>query len=151
MNLERFAPALAALALAAGTAAAAPGLLPGKKPDFLPVDEAFAIQPLERRDGTLRVSWRIAKDYYLYRDRLSFALREPRGATLGTPALPQSEPYEDEHFGSTQVYRGTLVVALPLATAANGPVSLTVGYQGCADAGLCYPPQTRTLELEAAR
>jgi thioredoxin:protein disulfide reductase len=148
MNTRRLAPLLAGLALVAGTAAAAPGLLPGKKPDFLPVDEAFEIQPLELRDGTLRVSWRIAKDYYLYRDRLSFALRQPSGAALGTPALPPSEPYEDEHFGATQVYRGTLVVPLPLAAGAKGRVVLTVGYQGCADAGLCYPPQTRTLELE---
>jgi thiol:disulfide interchange protein DsbD len=117
-----------------------------KRPEFLPVDQAFELQPLVRKaDGSLEVSWRIAKDYYLYRDRLKFA---PDAALkLGAPALPASLPYEDEHFGTVQVYRDRLVVQLPVAQAAKG-AKVAVTYQGCADAGLCYPPQTRTLELE---
>jgi thiol:disulfide interchange protein DsbD len=117
-----------------------------KRPEFLPVDEAFELQPLVRTaDGALEVSWRIAKDYYLYRDRLKFT---PGAALeLGKPALPASLPYQDEHFGTVQVYRDRLAVQLPAARAAKG-ARLTVTYQGCADAGLCYPPQTRTLELE---
>jgi thiol:disulfide interchange protein DsbD len=126
--------------------AAADGLLPKKKQDFLPVDEAFELQPLEVRDGALEVSWRIAQDYYLYRDRLKFTLAQPAGTTLGTPVLPASEKYHDEHFGTVEVFRHTLRAKLPLAAAAAGPYKLTVVYQGCADAGLCYPPQTRTLE-----
>ena len=118
-----------------------------KKPEFLPVDEAFELQPLVRKDdGTLEVSWRITKDYYLYRDRLKFTAAAPAALKLGKPALPASLPYEDEHFGTTQVYRDKLVVTLPAAGASAGAVSLKVVYQGCADAGLCYPPQTRTLE-----
>lgn len=144
MNLSRsFAIALLALAL---PAAAADGILPKKKAEFLPVDEAFELQPLELRDGRLEVSWRIAKDYYLYRDRLKFTLTQPAGTPLGAPVLPASEKYHDEHFGAVDVYRGALRATLPLAAATTGPVKLTVVYQGCADAGLCYPPQTRTLE-----
>ena len=55
-------------------------------------------------------------------------------------------PHEDEHFGTVQVYRDRLVVQLPFTKDAKGAVSIKVVYQGCADAGLCYPPQTRTLE-----
>jgi thiol:disulfide interchange protein len=130
--------------------AASAGIAPKKdagQPEFLPVDQAFEIQPLESRGGKLEVSWRIAKDYYLYRDRLKFTLVAPDGAKLGSPVLPPGEKHEDEHFGTVEVYRGDLHAALPLSGAKSGPYKVTVVYQGCADAGLCYPPQTRTLEL----
>ena len=133
--------------VACSTAFADGGLLGKKKPEFLPVDLAFDLQPLVRKDdGTLEVSWRIAKDYYLYRDRLKFTAAAPASLKLGKPVLPASLPYEDEHFGTMQIYRDKVVVQLPSSTEAKGAVSLTVVYQGCADAGLCYPPQTRTLE-----
>jgi thioredoxin:protein disulfide reductase len=131
------------------SASAADGLLPkkGGAPEFLPVDQAFEVQPLVwKGDGLLEVSWRIAKDYYLYRDRLEFTAAAPASLKLGAPVLPTSEPYHDEHFGTMQVYRDKLVVQVPFDKNAKGPISLTVGYQGCANAGLCYPPQTRTLE-----
>lgn len=120
-----------------------------KKPEFLPVDEAFELQPLVwKDDGTLEVSWRIAKDYYLYRDRTRVTAAAP--FKLGKPVLPPSLPYEDEHFGTTQVYRDKLVVKVPIEVTPYAPegkgIRVSVVYQGCADAGLCYPPQTRTLE-----
>jgi len=133
--------------LAFSTVLAAGDLLGRKKAEFLPVDQAFELQPLVRKDdSTLEVSWRIAKDYYLYRDRLKFTAGAPASLKLGKPVLPASLPYEDEHFGTTQIYREKLVVQLPFSNEAKGAVSLTVVYQGCADGGLCYPPQTRTLE-----
>ena len=139
-------PACAGMTLLAFTAAPAADPFSKKDPEFLPVDQAFELQPLVwKDDGTLEVSWRIARDYYLYRDRLKFTAVEP--ATLGgKPALPPSLPYEDEHFGTVQVYRDRLAVRLPLS--ATKGARLTVVYQGCADAGLCYPPQTRTLALD---
>ena len=146
LKLKNWIPACAGMTLVAVSAAHA-GAFGQKKPDFLPVDEAFELQPLVRKDdGSLEVSWRITKDYYLYRDRLKFTAVAPDALKLGKPALPPSLPYEDEHFGTTQVYRDKLVVTLPAAGATTGAVSLKVVYQGCADAGLCYPPQTRTLE-----
>ena len=133
-------------ALMCSVAFAATDPLGKKKPEFLPVDQAFELQPLVwKADGTLEVSWRITKEYYLYRDRLKFSAAAPHASKLGKPVLPASLPYEDEHFGTTQVYRDKLVVQLPLAKDADGEVKVTVVYQGCADAGLCYPPQTRTL------
>jgi thiol:disulfide interchange protein DsbD len=146
MKTRHWMPAGAGLAMLAFTAAFAADAPFGKKqPEFLPVDQAFELQPLVRKaDGTLEVSWRITKDYYLYRDRLKFTAAAP--ATLGKPVLPPSLPYEDEHFGTMQVYRDRLVVQLPVVAQAGDAVKVTVVYQGCADAGLCYPPQTRTLE-----
>lgn len=128
-----------------GSAAGADSLLPKKKPDFLPVDQAFELQPLERADGKLIVSWRIADKYYLYRDRLKFTVTEPAGATLGKPALPVAAKHHDEYFGEVDIFRDTLRAELPYS--GKGPVKLNVGYQGCADAGLCYPIQTRTLDV----
>lgn len=149
--LKSWSPAFAGMALALSGAAGADGLLP-KKPagtEFLPVDQAFEIQPLEwREDGMLEVSWRIAKDYYLYRDKLKVKAAEPASLKLGAPVLPASLPYEDEHFGTVQVYRDKLVARVPFDKGAKGRIRLTVVYQGCADAGLCYPPQTRTLETD---
>ena len=139
-------PAFAGMTLlAAGTAFATDSFLSkDKQPEFLPVDQAFELEPLVWKDGLLEVSWHIHKDYYLYRDRLKFTA--PPALKLGKPLLPASAPHEDEHFGTTQVYREKLLVQLPLAKDYKGPVSVTVVYQGCADAGLCYPPQTRTIE-----
>lgn len=137
-----------ALALALAGVAHADGLLkPGAGGDFLKVDEAFELQPLFRRDdGTVEVSWRIAKGYYLYRDKLKFAVAAPASLKLGTPQLPRSQPYEDEHFGKVEIYRDELFVKVPVSKLPKGGFSLKVTYQGCADAGLCYPPQTRTVE-----
>jgi thioredoxin:protein disulfide reductase len=147
-NLLRRSLVAALLGMTLPLASAADGLLSKKKPDFLPVDEAFEIQPLVWHDGKLEVSWRIAKDYYLYRDKLAFAAKAPASLKLGKPEMPQSMPHEDEHFGVTQIYRDRLVVLIPFTKKAKGGVSVTVGYQGCADAGLCYPPQTRVLDVE---
>jgi thiol:disulfide interchange protein DsbD len=135
--------------LLASTAFAAGADRFGKKPDFLPVDQAFELQPaLWKEDGTVEVSWRIAKDYYLYRDRLKVTAAAP--FQLGKPKLPASLPYEDEHFGTVQIYRDKLVVTVPIEVTPYArdkkSISVTVVYQGCADAGLCYPPQTRTIE-----
>lgn len=149
IRVPALAGAIAALLIAANALADGGSLLPKKKGqvEFLPVDQAFELQPLERRDGKLIVSWRIARDYYLYRDRLKFTLVEPAGAKLGAAQLPAADQYRDEYFGETDIYRDRLQAELPLAGAKAGAVKLTVAYQGCANAGLCYPVQTRTLVL----
>ncbi|GIK35466.1 MAG: hypothetical protein AMXMBFR45_05270 [Gammaproteobacteria bacterium] len=86
------------------------------------------------------VHWRIEPGYYLYRERMSFAPRG-EGTTLGTPVMPEGTPYKDEFFGEMHVYRGEAVVRIPVSSPAAGPVDFTIKSQGCADIGLCYPPQ----------
>lgn len=119
--------------------------LPGgdlfKKPDFLPVGQAFAFSSERLDTGETRLYWQIAEGYYLYQKRFKF-----EGLSINQhPALPVGEAHNDEYFGAQQVYRQGLELVMPAS--ASGQV--TVGWQGCADAGLCYPPQTRTVDLGA--
>ena len=115
----------------------------GQRPDdFLPVDQAFSLH-VERPDsGGAVLRWDIAPGYYLYQERLSFV-----GLPAGSePFLPPAQPYHDEYFGDSQIYRDNLEVFIPDADVAT----LELGWQGCADAGLCYPPQTRQVNLDGA-
>lgn len=105
--------------------------------DFLPVEKAFQFDWQRLDDGQIRLHWIIAPGYYLYRDRLSFT-----GAS-NAPALPSGEEHQDAFFGRSTIYRNDLEITLPASTAND----LQLGWQGCADAGLCYPPQRKTVEL----
>lgn len=110
--------------------------------EFLPVEQAFELQPLEWKNGQALLSWRVAPGYYLYRDRLTVEAVTP-GLKLGAPIFPKSKRMEDEIFGTVEVYDTDL--RLPLSASGTGTVR--VKYQGCAKAGLCYPPQTQQLVL----
>ena len=112
--------------------------------DPLPVTEAF--QYVVSDTGTaLEVDWAIEEGYYLYKKRLGFASGD--GAlVLGEPELPEGLPHEDEFFGKQQVYRDRFFVTIPYTVNGDRPqaVELLIKSQGCADMGLCYPPQTWT-------
>ena len=114
--------------------------------DLLPVDQAYVLSAEAAGPDSVRVHWKIADGYYLYRHRTSVAAISP-GATAGALRLPKGEPHEDEFFGKTETYRGDLVATLPDIAGVAGSVTIKVKYQGCADAGLCYPPQTRMLTV----
>ncbi|MDR6714746.1 thiol:disulfide interchange protein DsbD [Pseudomonas hunanensis] len=109
------------------------------KPDFLPVGEAFVLSHDRLPSGEMRVHFQIKDGYYLYQKRLKFDGLTP----AQQPTLPAALNHHDEFFGDSAVYRGELELLLP----ANASGQLRLGWQGCADAGLCYPPQTTTLEL----
>jgi thiol:disulfide interchange protein DsbD len=115
---------------------------------FLPVDEAFRLtaQPVSR--DWVDFTWAIAEGYYLYRHRLSFAAADA-GATLGEPLIPDGERKTDEFFGEVEVYHDLLSVRVPVQSAADR-VTIEVGYQGCAEGGICYPPEKRSLTVELA-
>lgn len=114
--------------------------------DLLPVDQAFAVSAEATAPDTVRIRWKIADGYYLYRHRISV---KPVVATVhsGALQLPGGEPHNDEFFGKTETYRQVLVATLPGIGGAGATVSLKIKYQGCADLGICYPPQTRTLSV----
>jgi thioredoxin:protein disulfide reductase len=112
--------------------------------DFLPVRSAFKVT-LDAEPNVLVVNLDIAPGYYLYRDRLGFESATP-GVTLGQPTLPVGLDHEDEFFGKQVVYREVVRVGVPVTFAgAAQDFEVKVKLQGCADAGLCYPPQTWTL------
>jgi len=135
------------LALAVGLAGL--GLPARADTDFLPPAAAFKPQ-VSIANGQLLVRYEVAPGYYLYRGKLGFESATP-GVTVGTPAFPVGEDHEDEYFGKQVIYRNTFAVAMPVAF--DGPprdFELKLKLQGCADAGLCYPPLTWTRTVAAA-
>lgn len=114
----------------------------------LTVNEAFRLMPAERTGQQLRIRWEIAPGYYLYRERLAFEAVEPLGAKLATPQLSKGEKHHDEHFGDVHIYRKADASAtFKLPRKMTVPTRIKVSYQGCADIGICYPPQTRILDI----
>ena len=112
---------------------------PFAQPDFLPVNKAFALSVEPLPSGETRLQWKIADTYYLYQKRFKFDGLD----AAHTPVLPQGLEHSDEFFGATQVYRDSVAIVIPAG--ASGQVK--VSWQGCADAGLCYPPQSQTVDL----
>ncbi|WP_235906694.1 protein-disulfide reductase DsbD [Pseudomonas saliphila] len=127
------------------------GLLNGSggQSDFLPVHEAFRPGIVDVTDSQLRVQFDIAPEYYLYRHRLAFKLLGGDG-TIAQVILPDGEHKTDEYFGDVEVYYDQLEAVIELAPGSDPATQLEVGFQGCADAGLCYPPETVVLELPDA-
>ena len=117
--------------------------------DLLPPSIAF--KPTARAlDGqTIEVRFEIAKGYYLYRDKFRFSA-EPSSVQLGMPVLPEGKEKDDDTFGKVQVYYKEALIRLPVERNSSGPLALTLNLtsQGCADVGVCYPPQKQTVSLE---
>ncbi|MFN2338939.1 MAG: protein-disulfide reductase DsbD [Gammaproteobacteria bacterium] len=129
--------------------------LGGGGEDLLPPEQAFPFQASLAADGTLTARWDIPKGYYLYLDKIAFELPADADARFGTARLPAGEVKQDEFFGRVEVYHGggePLVVTVPLQPTGSAPVdtTATVRYQGCADLGVCYPPQTSSVPLRLA-
>ena len=117
--------------------------------EFLPHERAFALGA-EVIDGNLIVlNWDIADGYYLYRDKFEFSVEEGEGVTLGKPKYPKGKVINDETFGEMVVFYKNVGVKIPLGRSAASETNLTlrVKYQGCADAGFCYPPVVTTTSL----
>ncbi len=115
--------------------------------DLLPVDQAFVLSAKAIDQGRIQISWNIAKGYYLYRERMS---AQSADATFqSTPLqLPEGIHKHDQFFGDVQIYHDRVTATLAgIAASAVQAVDVTVKYQGCADAGVCYPPQKRTLHV----
>ena len=115
--------------------------------DLLPVDEAFGLSAQARDRGHIEVSWKIAPGYYLYRHRTT--VKSDAAFVAEALQMPAGKKHHDDFFGEVETYRDRLVTVLPgKATDDAGTVTLEVRYQGCADAGVCYPPQKRSLQVK---
>ncbi|HBF92279.1 MAG TPA: thiol:disulfide interchange protein, partial [Marinobacter adhaerens] len=120
-------------------------LFGGQGSDFLPVDEALPFSFSTNAD-TVVLSWNITPGHYLYRDRISITATNPE-VSLGEPTFSAPGTVtEDEFFGKTTVFFDPVDARVPVALPAGlREAELQVTYQGCAKAGLCYPPQTRDV------
>lgn len=125
--------------------AAAPAY--GTEPELLHPAEAFRLEVSRPAPHRIRLRWVIAEGYYLYRERLRFRAEGP--ATLEPPTLPPGKVKDDPFFGVTEIYRHRLAVDLTLERAGAGEdaVAIRVTSQGCADLGVCFPPETRRAAL----
>lgn len=124
-----------------------------KQEDLLPPDQAFKFKAEAVSPDKLKATWEIADGYYLYRDRFGFET-ETSGLTLDKPEFPTGESKEDPNFGKIEVYHKSVEIEVPIErgqTAAKAvELALNVKYQGCADAGLCYPPQRKSASVMLA-
>lgn len=113
----------------------------------LPVDQAFIANPRFDSANALTVSWQIAPGYYLYRDKFSFAV--DGGIQLGTPRLPEGVERSDQSFGDVEVYYDNVDIVVPFARANPDaqPLAITVGFQGCKDGSICYPPDEQRFDI----
>ena len=115
--------------------------------DFLPVSEAFKLNLIESTPTNIKLRFVPTDGYYLYQHRFAFKT-DPADIALGPVQLPPGEPKHDEYFGDVQVYHGIVDVDVPRPADAQRAFTLVVTYQGCADKGLCYPPETVRLTIE---
>ena len=115
-----------------------------EQPTFLSVDEAYQMDAFLSDDGYVEVHWEMPPGYYLYRHRFTFSLDS--GGALGQPVIPVGIEKVDDYFGDVEVYYDEVNVRIPVIEQ-TGPLRIGITYQGCADYGLCYPPETRWLTL----
>jgi thiol:disulfide interchange protein DsbD len=122
----------------------APATLPGAAPQFLPVEQAYQVAP-RIDDNRLVLDWLIAPGYYLYQERFAVSLAD--GAALPLDFEPGQTQYDDYYQRELVVYYdATMTRSAPLPAADN--LQIRVQSQGCADAGLCYPPRDQYFEAD---
>lgn len=117
-------------------------------PEFLPVEEAYPLAVERIAPDAVRLVWQMPAGYYLYQHAFRFSSEGENGSVSLTPEYPPALKRVDEYFGEVQVYydQADIVVA------ADAPLksgTLRIVSQGCADAGLCYPPRTQTFSIDA--
>lgn len=126
--------------------AAAPGRA---AEEFLDPAVAFKFEARMADPQTAEVTFTIAPAYYMYRERFAFKSSNP-AVKLGTPAIPPGTVKYDQTFEKdVETYKGALTIRIPVE--GDGAFTLTATSQGCADAGLCYPPQDQTASLSAGK
>ncbi len=115
--------------------------------DFLEPDKAFQFSARQLDAKTVEVTFDIAPGYYLYREQFKFAAE---GATLGAAVIPPGKVKFDQTFQkNVETYRDAIKISVPVQSAA-GDFRLITTSQGCADAGLCYPPMQSKASVSLA-
>ena len=115
--------------------------------DLLPVDQAYVLTAKAVSRERIEFSWTVAPGYYLYRHRFGVSAVDSSFKT-NPLQIPEGKKHTDEFFGKVETYRKQVTLVQTGAAASGvGAVSFKVKYQGCADIGVCYPPQTRTLTV----
>ena len=116
---------------------------------FLPVEQAYQLSPSVATDRVF-LDWTIAPDYFLYRERINVVATLPDGAALPVVIAMQAgkSKYDDYFERETEIYYGQTRVEVVFPVAQASAFTLSVESQGCADAGLCYPPQQQFFRID---
>jgi thioredoxin:protein disulfide reductase len=117
-----------------------------EEPQFLPEEQAFQFD-FSQQDDQLSISWTVADGYYLYKKQFKTVVKN---ATLGDAQYPPAETIEDEYFGVSEVFRHQVTLQYPILQSVQDGV-VKIQYQGCADAGLCYPPTVKVIYLNEVK
>ena len=117
--------------------------------EFLDPDVAFVVTAKQGSDNSIKTNWLIQDGYYLYKDKISVAPANESEITLGDIPLPEGKEKEDEYFGLIVSIDHEFNAEIPITKLAANTraVDLIFKYQGCAKAGLCYPPITKTIKV----
>lgn len=118
------------------------------EPEFLPVDEAFVFSAELTEDGGVLARWTMPDGYYLYKHR--FAAEANAGTDLGEPVIPDGKRKVDEYFGEVEVYYHQAEMRVPVHAQSGRFLEVGIEYQGCADYGLCYPPEQKWVSFDVA-
>ena len=116
---------------------------------FLQPEQAFSVSAEVKDPYTINVYWDITDKYYLYRDKFSFALEDVEGVEIATVNIPRGKEKDDESFGLMEVFyhEVSIDISLERSNKAATELTLVAKYQGCADAGFCYPPAKTLIPL----
>ena len=118
--------------------------------EFLDPEVAFVLSARAAGPEAIEARWQIAEGYYLYRKKFRFKAADGSGAFLGEAGFPAGKVRDDEYFGPMEVYYNSVAAFVPVARTtppAGSAIDVDITYQGCAEAGLCYPPITKTFSL----
>lgn len=110
----------------------------------LPANQAFAYSVTAINANTLRATWQVHPEYYLYHDKFFI---DVKGAEFDEIKFPEWEEKDDPLFGKVQVYKGEVNVDIPLKNIQTEKVTLVARFQGCWIGGVCYPPQEKTVDI----
>ncbi len=118
-------------------------------PDFLEPDQAFKVTSLVEDNGkTIIIDFKIAKDYYLYHDKIKIKLKNAGGAKIEKINLPKGKIKDDPYFGKTEVHKKSFQAQVLISGVAADSAMLNVEYQGCAEQGICYAPARKNFPVK---
>jgi len=121
----------------------------GEEEEFLAPDDAFKLNVAVDEDGKLKAYWQVAEGYYLYKNKFKFELLGKQTATLGEVKLPKGKIKTDDILGTYEVFYKQVEAELPVQGPLDKakPLDLKITYQGCAEAGICYPLMKKNLAV----
>lgn len=128
--------------LASGFAVQASPFSNPATPQFVTVDQAFTFNA-QQRSTEIELNWQVKPGYYLYRHQFNI---EPLNVTIGEYEIPHGKAYKDEFFGDIEALTGFLTINVPVSQIKTD-AEIKVTYQGCAEAGFCYPPETKIVTI----